>query len=176
MMEFKSQLKALSLSELEQVQEFLEKEIKERKRKPDKLKHVMMYTDGASRGNPGHSGVGVLLYDNHERKLMQDFRYIGICTNNEAEYRALLLALELAYGITHEKVECFMDSELLVRQLNGQYSLKSEKLAPLFAEVKRRAAQFSSITFTHVPREHPKLRLADKLANRGIDEAKPKQE
>ncbi|OVE75285.1 hypothetical protein BVX98_07900 [bacterium F11] len=137
------------------------------------MQKIKTYTDGASRGNPGPSGIGALLFDEQDEKITQDFRYIGECTNNEAEYRALLLALDLAYDVTTEQVECFLDSELLVRQLNGQYSLKSEKLAKFYQEVKNRMMRFSTVTFTHVPREHPKLSMADKLANRAINEAKP---
>ncbi len=139
------------------------------------MNHVVTFTDGAARGNPGPAGIGVLIFDEKGEKILQDYSYLGETTNNEAEYRALLLALDHAYEITHEKVECFADSELMVRQLNGQYAVKSEKLAAFHAEVKLRAGRFESITFTHVPREHPNLQLADKLANKAIDEAKAKK-
>ena len=75
------------------------------------------------------------LFDENENKLMEDCRYLGVCTNNEAEYRALLLALDLAVQYTQQAVQCFLDSELVVRQLNGQYAVKSEKMAKFFAEV-----------------------------------------
>src|ERR1044071_2692432 len=134
------------------------------------MDHVVTFTDGAARGNPGPAGIGVLLFNREGEKILEDHRYLGETTNNEAEYRALLLALDHALKMTHHKVECFMDSELVVRQLNGQYAVKSEKLAGFFDEVKRRVEKFESITFTHVPREHPNLRLADKLADKAIDE------
>jgi ribonuclease HI len=173
-MDIKSHIKSLGVKELKDLQKFIESELKSKTDKPRKITKVSVYTDGASRGNPGHSGIGLLIDDENGDKIIQDFRYIGICTNNEAEYRALLLALDRAYEITQGAVDCFSDSELLVRQLNGQYAIKSEKLIKFSGEVKERIKQFSAVTFTHLPREHPKLRLADQLANRGIDEAKPK--
>ncbi len=168
----KSFLKSAPLAKLLEIQEFLSAEIENRKAKPQKMDHVITFTDGAARGNPGPSGIGVLIFDGKGEKIMQDYSYLGECTNNEAEYRALLLALDHAYEITHGKVECFADSELMIRQLNGQYAVKSEKLAVFHGEVKRRAQRFESIRFTHVPREHPNLQLADKLANKAIDEFK----
>ena len=171
-MDVKSYLKSADLSDLLEIRDFLEAEIAARRSSPQKVRRVVTFTDGASRGNPGHAGIGVLLFGENDEKLLQDFRYIGECTNNEAEYRALLLALDRAFEITQDRVDCFMDSELLVRQLNGQYAIRSEKLTRYYDEVKQRASRFAQVTFTHVPREHPKLRLADKLANRAIDEAK----
>jgi ribonuclease HI len=172
-MDVKSYLKSVSLDELLTVQEFLAEEIRKRKEKPKKIRRITTFTDGASRGNPGHAGIGALLFDEQGEKILQECQYIGLATNNEAEYRALLLALDRASELTQGAVECYLDSELVVRQLNGQYALKSEKLAKFHAEVKTRANRFELVTFTHVPREHPKLQLADKLANRGIDEAQP---
>lgn len=174
-MDVKSYLKSASLEELKSISTFLEGEIKNRQAKPQKIRKVRTFTDGASRGNPGPAGIGVLIYNEEEEKILQDFQYIGETTNNEAEYRALLLALDRAKDMTREAVECFMDSELLVRQLNGQYALKSEKLAKFYHEVKSRVTEFSSVTFNHVPREHQQLQLADKLANRAIDEARPQR-
>jgi ribonuclease HI len=172
-MDVKSFLKSASLEELESIGEFLTEEIRSRKAHPKKIEKVITFTDGASRGNPGPAGVGVLLYDENDEKLLQDFQFIGESTNNEAEYRALLLALDRAFEVTQNQVECYLDSELLVRQLNGLYAIKSEKLVKFYDEVKRRGQKFSSITFTHVPREHPKLQLADRLANKAIDQALP---
>jgi len=171
-MDVKSYLKSASLEELIETQKFLNEEIRSRQAAPQKIKKVLTYTDGASRGNPGHAGIGILIFDENDRKLFQDHQYIGECTNNEAEYRALLVALDRAYEITQDEAECYLDSELVVRQLNGQYSLKSEKMAKFHEEVMQRVAKFSSVKFFNVPREHPKLQLADKLANKGIDEAR----
>ena len=167
---FKSYLKSASFEKLLEMEKSLSEEIVKRRQKPQRIQQVVTYTDGASRGNPGLAGVGVLLFDQNGEKILQDYQFIGTCTNNEAEYRALLLALDRALEVTQERVDCFMDSELLVRQLNGQYEIKSEKLMKFYDEVKRRVQKFDQVTFTHVPREHPKLKLADQLANRAIDE------
>ena len=172
-MDIKSYLKSASLGDLLQIQYFLKGEINNRESTPKKIRLVKTYSDGASRGNPGPAGIGALVFDEADEKITQEFRYIGETTNNEAEYRALLLALDLARDLTNGSVECHMDSQLLARQLNGQYALKSEKLAKFFEEVKARAQRFSSVTYTHLSREHPKLQMADKLANKGIDEARP---
>jgi ribonuclease HI len=172
-MNVKTYLKSLSVTDLRHMEELVAAEIKSRSAKTKRERKILVYTDGASRGNPGHAGIGFLLFDENNEKLVQDFHYIGICTNNEAEYRALLAALDRAAEVTQDTVECYADSELMVRQLNGQYQIKSEKLMKFYDEVQSRKKMFSSVTFNHVPREHPRLRLADKLANRGIDEAKP---
>jgi ribonuclease HI len=132
---------------------------------------VITYTDGASRGNPGPAGIGALLQDAAGATLAEIFESIGITTNNEAEYRALIAALTRASDFTAGTVECYMDSELVCRQLNGQYRVKSEKMAGLHAQVKALAEKFVKVTFSHVRREHPQQRLADKLANRGVDSA-----
>lgn len=137
---------------------------------------ITTFSDGASRGNPGHAGIGILLFDKDGKKILEDCRYLGITTNNEAEYRALLLALDHAKKLMATHVACFLDSELTVRQLNGIYKVKSEKLAELNAKVREQCRAFQSVTFTHVPREHPNLQLADKLANKGIDTRREQEE
>ncbi len=133
------------------------------------MKKIVTYTDGASRGNPGPAGIGALVMDDKGTTLAELSEYIGVTTNNEAEYRALILALTCALELSATDVECFLDSELVVRQLGGQYRVKSEKMAKFFADVKNLAARFGSIRFTHVPRENENQRLADKLANKGVD-------
>lgn len=173
--DFISAIKHATLDELHHWQSLVAAEIKKKEAPPKKSKRIITFTDGASRGNPGHAGIGVLLFDENDEKILQDYRYIGQCTNNEAEYRALLLALDRALEITHGDVNCYMDSELLVRQMNGQYAVRSEKMMQFHQEVKNRVAKFHSVSFTHVPREHPTLRLVDKLANKAIDEAMPKK-
>jgi ribonuclease HI len=136
------------------------------------MNKVVTYTDGASRGNPGPAGIGALLLDERGATLAEIFAPIGITTNNEAEYRALIAALDRAAEFTDQTVECYMDSELVARQLNGQYRVKSEKMAELHRKVKTLTEKFVKVTFAHVRREHPQQRLADKLANRGVDSAK----
>lgn len=132
-------------------------------------KKIITYTDGASRGNPGPSGIGAFLLDEKGGTLAEISQFAGVATNNEAEYRALLLALSRALEMKANAVQCFLDSELVVRQLNGQYAVKSEKMAKFFSDVKNLMSKFESVTFTHVPREHPNQKVADRLANKGID-------
>jgi ribonuclease HI len=91
-------------------------------------------------------------------------------TNNIAEYRALIKALELASSFSITRVECFSDSELMVRQLNGAYRVKNEKLHDLFLQVKEKARGFKGVTYSHLPREKGLIKKADKLANLAIDE------
>lgn len=181
-MKQKTDFASLTTAELIQLRAAIDEEIASRKPSaapaappplsPGKTNKVITFTDGASRGNPGHAGIGVLIFNDAGDKILQDCRYIGITTNNEAEYRALLLALDRAYEITQDTVECYLDSELVVRQITGRYQVKSEKMAGFLAEVKQRIARFRHVSFHNVPREHPRLQLADKMANRGIDEAK----
>lgn len=170
--DLKHYLASASVPELLDLQKLVEDALAARKTQPSKITKVVTFTDGASRGNPGHAGVGVLIFDQNGDKILQDFRYIGTTTNNEAEYRALLLALDRAYEITQDTVECYMDSELVCRQITGRYAVKSEKMAGFLQEVRQRITRFRHVSFHNVPREHPRLQLADKLANRAIDEAK----
>lgn len=131
-------------------------------------KSAIIYTDGASRGNPGEAGVGVLITDTQGKELDRIAKYIGITTNNVAEYTALIEGLNaaLARGIT--EVQVISDSELLVRQVSGKYKVKQPHLQKLYQQVKSLTAQFKNTIIEHVPRE--KNREADSLANEAIDE------
>jgi ribonuclease HI len=168
----KNYLAEAPVPELLEFQKLIEQAVAARKERASRVSKVITFTDGASRGNPGHAGIGVLIFNEAGEKILQDFRYIGTTTNNEAEYRALLLALDRAYEITQDTVECYMDSELVCRQITGRYAVKSEKMAGFLQEVRQRIPRFRQVSFHNVPREHPRLQLADKLANRAIDEAK----
>ena len=174
-MDIKEKIKSSTIEELRDMQDLVNREIQSRRSSSGKSQKILTYTDGASRGNPVDAGIGALIFDDKDEKIYQDFRYIGVCTNNEAEYRALLMVLDQASDITQNEVECYLDSELVVKQLNGFYKIKSEKMLKFNTEVKVRMSKFNKITFNHVRRSHPRLLLADKLANRGIDEAKPKK-
>ena len=127
-----------------------------------------LFTDGASRGNPGQAGAGALLLDAEGRELAARSLYLGECTNNVAEYRALLLGVQTALELGCTCLEIRLDSELIVRQLQGRYQVKNEMLKLLFAEVKSLLARLESWSVTHVPRAQNKR--ADQLANQGIDE------
>jgi len=125
--------------------------------------------DGASRGNPGEAGCGAVIFDETGKTLRELTRYLGRATNNVAEYEGLLMGLEetLRLGVKRLRVES--DSELLVRQLNGAYRVKDEKLIRLHQQARALLRQLESYRIIHVRRE--KNRLADRLANQAIDEA-----
>jgi ribonuclease HI len=125
------------------------------------------FIDGAARGNPGPAGAGVYVELSGDRVSEELFEALGRTTNNVAEYRALLLALDRASEIGAEEVEIFSDSRLLVEQVNGNYRVKAEHLKPLVAKAVARAKGFRRFVLVHVPRE--KNRKADRLANRGAD-------
>lgn len=128
---------------------------------------AVLYTDGGARGNPGPAGIGyvILLEDGREIAAGE---YIGEATNNQAEYRALLAGMQRARKEKIEELECRLDSELVVKQLNGEYRVKDVDLKPRFEEVKSLAAAFFHISFTHVLRE--KNKPADKLVNKAVDD------
>ena len=133
------------------------------------LERVLVYTDGGSRGNPGPSATGILIYS-PDGKLLHDHREtIGRATNNQAEYRAVLKALGLARGFTSGEVACHSDSRLLVNQLSGRFRIKNPGLKELLQEVRRAEKPFSRVTYTYLPRTDPRMRLADALVNRALD-------
>lgn len=128
---------------------------------------VELYVDGGSRGNPGPSGGGFVLYPAGGDPV-QGSEFYGNKTNNQSEYLALRSALREAYLLYPEaNIHCFMDSQLAVEQMNGNYKVKSENIKPLFEEVSRIASQFKSFKISHVPRE--KNKVADMLANEAMD-------
>ncbi len=130
---------------------------------------VVAYVDGASRGNPGPAGVGVVLCDGRGEVLKELSQYIGITTNNQAEYRALLLALQEARALGASSVRVVTDSELLVKQLRGEYRVKEEHLRSLWEQVRRATEDLVKFEVLHVPRG-ANVR-ADHLANSAIEEA-----
>ncbi len=127
-----------------------------------------LFTDGASRGNPGEAGAGVALVDGKGNVFFEAKEYLGICTNNEAEYRALLMGLETTLKLKFRKVNIHLDSELVVRQMEGMYKIKNSNLGRLAAEARRLLSSFDAFTIQHVPRHLN--READRLANEAIDE------
>jgi ribonuclease HI len=126
-----------------------------------------VYTDGGARGNPGPAAAaGVILA--HDGTLLEEVsEYLGIATNNVAEYRALILTLRRALALNCRRVDIKLDSELVVKQLSGLYRVKDEKMIPLHSEVRRLLAKFEDLTIEHVRRERNKR--ADKLVNAALD-------
>jgi ribonuclease HI len=128
---------------------------------------LTIFTDGASRNNPGEAGAGVFIL--HDGKPLEKIaRYLGKTTNNIAEYRAAIIGLEHAVSAGASKVRLFADSELLVKQLNGQYKVKNEGLKPLHTRAKELITRIGSVEVQYIPRAQNKE--ADALANKAIDE------
>ena len=128
-----------------------------------------IYCDGGSRGNPGHSGAGVVIKDIEENIISEISEYLGIKTNNYAEYSSLLLALEkcIELGINQSKIEIFMDSKLVVEQVNGNWKVKSENIKVLHLNIMELLKFFSNVSIKHILRE--KNKHADLLANKAMD-------
>lgn len=133
------------------------------------LKKIIIYTDGGARGNPGPSGIGAVLYDEKNNLLAEISEYIGEGTNNQAEYKAVIAALNKAKELKAEILEFFLDSELVVQQLNRAYKVKEKELANLFLQIHNISLLFKKITYQHIPRE--KNKEADKLVNKALDNA-----
>ena len=130
---------------------------------------LKIYSDGGARGNPGPAAIGILICDAKDEILEDHMETIGDTTNNVAEYTAVIVGLELAKKIGGEEIEYFVDSQLVAKQLSGEYKVKTPHILTLFKRAKTQMAHFKKIRFTHVPREHERLRYVDKLVNRALD-------
>jgi len=139
---------------------------------------LTIYTDGGARGNPGPAAIGVVIYQEGQ-PFKKYSEFIGTATNNEAEYQAVIFALKkvkLLFGKKKAKkmeIEFFIDSELIVKQINHQYKIKEENLQPLFIKVWNLMLDFDQIKFSHIPRE--KNKEADRLLNQELDAQEKKQ-
>jgi ribonuclease HI len=131
------------------------------------MTRLIIHTDGGARGNPGAAGIGVLIEDESGKILLEHSRYIGETTNNQAEYTAVLDALHHAKELEGTDLNFFLDSELVVKQLNGEYRVKDADLAQLFLKVHNAKLFFHKVTFSHIRREQNKE--ADRLANEAMD-------
>ncbi len=129
---------------------------------------MVAYSDGASRGNPGPAAIGALVLDEHGTLLTEISERIGRGTNNEAEYRAAIAAVEAAIGLGASSVELRMDSELVVRQISGRYRVRNPALIRLYQRLDGLKRQLDRLDLVHVPRELN--READRLANRALDQ------
>jgi ribonuclease HI len=133
---------------------------------------LRLFTDGAARGNPGPAGLGLVLEDEEGMRLWGGHRYVGTATNNQAEYLALIEGLQEAARWNPDRLEVYLDSQLVVEQLAGRYRVKNPDLRPLHARALALLGSFGDSVVRHVPRE--KNRGADALANRAIDEYRAK--
>jgi ribonuclease HI len=128
---------------------------------------LVAYADGASRGNPGKAACAVIILDRKDEELLRRSKGLGRTTNNVAEYEGVLYALELAELLGASELELRLDSELVVRQINGQYKVKHPSLQPLFERARARIKKFERVTVKHIPRAENKN--ADALANAELD-------
>jgi ribonuclease HI len=132
------------------------------------LKTLRLFTDGAARGNPGPAGAGVVIEDDQGMRLRGLCRYLGVATNNEAEYLALIEGLKAVSEWKPDRLEVLLDSKLVVEQIKGGYRVKKPELARLYDEAKKLLGVFEDVDIQHVERERNKG--ADALANKAIDE------
>jgi ribonuclease HI len=134
---------------------------------PTKNSKLIIYTDGGARGNPGPAGIGAVLKNEKGETVEEISEYIGETTNNQAEYRAVLAAMEKAKKLGAGELQFFLDSELVVRQLNREYKVRDKELAPLFMKIYNGSMSFKKVTFKHVRRELNAA--ADRLVNEALD-------
>lgn len=128
---------------------------------------LIVETDGASRGNPGLAGAGIIIKDEKGNRIETLHEFLGVATNNQAEYRALIAGLEAAVRHHPDAVTVRMDSELVVKQMNGQYRVRHPEIVPLYLRASEVVATLPNVAFEHVPRE--RNRGADELSNLAID-------
>jgi len=139
----------------------------------EKMRKIILHTDGGSRGNPGPAALGVVIANEKDEMLKQYGEYIGEATNNDAEYQAVVSGLKKIkslFGKNATKdiiVEVMADSELLVKQMNGKYKVENSKVQQLFLKIWNLKVDFKEVTFTAVPREQNKA--ADKMVNEALD-------
>mgnify|MGYP001573614027 CR=1 FL=1 len=137
---------------------------------------IIIYADGGSRGNPGSAGIGVFITNEKGKMIKEYSSFLGVKTNNEAEYESVILGLQKIKSLLGKEniksadIEVRIDSELVARQLGGVYKIENEKLAPLFLKIWNLKMDFGKIIFKHIPREQNKE--ADRLANEAMDRNK----
>ncbi len=131
------------------------------------MKKLIIYVDGGSRGNPGPAGIGVAIFDKNGSKVKEFNKFIGVTTNNIAEYNAVIYGLQEALIEKADEVELNLDSELVSQQLKGEYRVKNLSLRPLFEQALHLISGFKKIDIKHINRE--KNKVADKLVNKAIN-------
>ena len=129
----------------------------------------MIYSDGGARGNPGPAAIAFLILSENGQVLTVNSRYLGSHTNNQAEYKALIAALESAVALNAEEVICHLDSQLVVKQLTGEYTVKNSELKKLWNKVGELNRRFKKVSFVSVPRTNIQIQKADALVNEALD-------
>lgn len=133
------------------------------------MKKLWLSTDGGARGNPGPAGAGLVIKDENGNVLLEHGQYLGETTNNVAEYSALIEALKFSKSLGGTDLHISMDSELIVKQMSGEYKIKQPHLQELATNVRGLLAEFNSFEFKHILREYNKE--ADRMVNQAIDQA-----
>lgn len=131
---------------------------------------VKLFTDGGSRGNPGPGAIGILILDEQNNEIEKFKDRIGYTTNNRAEYHALIKGLDLAAKHTRHSVYCHLDSELVVKQMQGLWRLKNDELRALFGQAKDRERPFKKVIYTHLRRSNPFMKRVDRLVNAALED------
>ncbi len=134
------------------------------------LKRLMLYSDGGARGNPGPAAIAYLALTETGEVIKADSRFIGVNTNNQAEYNALIAALEFAISIKIEEVVCYLDSELVGKQLKGEYRVRNSELQKLWRKAQELKRCFKKTSFVNVLRTNTYIERADALVNKTLDE------
>ena len=129
---------------------------------------IKVYTDGGSRGNPGHAAIGVIIVK--DKDIIHEYsEYLGVRTNNQAEYTAIIKALEICKELFAGVLHVYSDSQLVVRQLNNMYKIKNKKLFSLYMETRKKERGYQAVYYHHVPRETECIAKADALVNECLD-------
>lgn len=132
-------------------------------------KRLVLYSDGGARGNPGPAAAAFIAMENMQ-VIKSDSRFLGIRTNNQAEYEALTMALEYALNAGADEVVCYLDSELVGRQMKGEYSVKNFELRRLYLKAHALRVKFKKAKFYNVSRSNSFIQKADALVNKTLDE------
>ena len=137
------------------------------------IENITVYIDGASKGNPGEGACAAIFYNSKNEIIAEEGRVLGICTNNFAEYASFYLALKVSKKYNAKRIKIYSDSELLVKQYNGEYNIKNEELKKLMSIIKNEIKDFESVEITHIPRG--KNRIADAFVNKLLKAKKLKK-
>ncbi len=132
-------------------------------------KKLTIFSDGGARGNPGQAAIAFLAFSAEGQLLKKHSSYIGYRTNNQAEYEALIAGLKFALSAGAEEVSCFLDSQLVTKQLNGEYAVRNFELKKLWIKTQNLKKELSTVHFTNVPRNNPRIEKADQLLNETLD-------
>ena len=138
------------------------------------MERLFVYSDGGARGNPGPAAIGIVILDENNHKIAEHKEYLGIKTNNQAEYLAIITALEIVSKYS-KKVHFYSDSELMIKQLLGEYKIRNPVLQSLFKIVEEKEKSLEEVSYAHVRRENEFIQEADKLVNEALDEEKKKR-